>query len=129
VQRPADIKIRAAASTVGIALAWQTATALACSGPGARAAIERAELLGWLLFAASTLLCLGAMALPKVRSAGPRVFWPLLIPPAIHPGWWMSARSGDCGSMRTLGAIAVSGLVLVALAIVLWRAGRRARRS
>lgn len=113
----------------GVVTLFALKSAWACSGPGAAAAIGRAELLGWLLFGISALLCLGAVILPKVRRAGPRVFWPLLIPLMIHPGWWMSARSGDCGSMRTLGAIVVTVLAVVAIGFVIWRAARTAHAN
>jgi uncharacterized membrane protein YbjE (DUF340 family) len=29
----------------------------------------------------------------------------------VHPGWWMSARSGDCGMMRRYWSIIFTGLV------------------
>jgi hypothetical protein len=98
-----------------------TLSFVACSGPGAARAIARAEVLGWVLAGASL-----AIVLPAVvgREALRRHWW-LLIPVAGHPGWWMSARSGDCGHMLSTGAITATVLTaaLVGLAALrMWRA-------
>ncbi len=66
----------------------------------AMAAILRAQTLGWILWATTLVLVAGSAFIPQLRFRGWRRQWPLLVLVALHPGWWMSARSGDCG--RTL---------------------------
>lgn len=101
--------------------------ALACSGPGMMAVIEAAERRGWIMFAIAAVLALGAIAIPEFRRR-PGAWWPLLVVLAIHPGWWLSARAGDCGRMLRTGSLAATALmpVLIGLAY-LW--ARRRRRN
>jgi hypothetical protein len=51
-----------------------------------------------------------------------------LIPVVIHPGWWLGARGGDCGAMRTLGSWIGLGLA-VAVPLILLAAGKKKRIS
>jgi hypothetical protein len=110
---------------VGLAL---PGLALACSGPGAMATILRSERLGWMLWGATLLLAV-AVALVRLRADGWRAHWPLLLLVGVHPGWWMSARSGDCGRMLVLGSILVTALAPLVVGFLLWRSLRAARRK
>lgn len=92
---------RGPAGIVAIALAiimLGSRSALACSGPGVLFAIARAERLVLVLACGSAL---GAAAvlwrLRKTTWRKGRVG--VLCLAAAHPGWWMSARHGDCGSL------------------------------
>ncbi|MBI5482766.1 MAG: hypothetical protein HY906_28180 [Deltaproteobacteria bacterium] len=100
------------------------ATARACSGEGAMDVIRANERLGWLLFGVSLLVvALGAALLRRMGVARCHLAWlaALLL---AHPGWWMSARRGDCGytlrelsiAMTAVSAAIVVGVVIVTLA-------------
>ena len=68
------------------------------------AAILRAERLGWILFAVAALVTAAAiMLLWRLAWSRKRAVW-VAAPLLIHPGWWMGARSGDCGRDLTLGS-------------------------
>ncbi len=99
--------------------------AAACSGPGAGAAITMAERSGWLLLGLSAALALAGW-LSAPRSPGPRWRrrWPwTLLVLGLHPGWWLTARAGDCGTMRWFGAAGFT--LLMGLLLVLVRRWRR----
>jgi O-antigen ligase len=93
------------------------------------AAIERAERLGWQLFA--LLLALSVIATVLLRRW--RVSWRRLAAVAllvvIHPGWWLTARGGDCGAMRLMGSIGVTAIGAVALLVALVVTGMRRQRE
>jgi hypothetical protein len=118
LERPGS-RGRSALAMGAFAVAYAAAIpeAQGCSGPGAAAAIGRAELLGWALALASVLLA-GAAVL-TLRQRSPRIALTLLIATVLHPGLWVSARMGDCGQTRTLGAAAVT-IVILALAVWGW---------
>lgn len=87
--------------------------AWACSGPGAEAAIR------WNSLAALALVLAAGAAtvftvLRQRRLGRPRksAAW-LAIPVVLHPGWWMSSLSGDCGMTRFHTAMVMTGVVLV----------------
>ena len=118
------------ASTIGPAIvSWLPCTAWACSGPGAMAAIERAERLGWQLFA----LLLGVSVIATVLLRRWQVGWRRLAAIAllvvVHPGWWLTARGGDCGSMRLMGSIGVTAVGAAALLVALVVTGVRRQRE
>jgi hypothetical protein len=100
-----------------VAYAAAVPEAQGCSGPGAAAAIGRAELLGLALVLVSALLA-GA-AFFTLRQRSPRVTLALFTATVLHPGLWISARMGDCGQTRTLGAVAMT-IVICALAVWGW---------
>lgn len=105
------------------ALSW------ACSGPGAMAAITRSENLGWIMAGAATLLGLGAMGLRRWSGlAWSRSWWPMVVA-GIHPGWWLSARGGDCGSMRLWGSVGMLAAMLMLVLVIALMAVARKRRS
>ncbi len=104
--------------------------AWACSGPGALDAILGAELLGWSLFGTSLVLLIAGAAFARRLRRRWRSLWPVPLVAVIHPGWWMSARSGDCGAMLSLGALAFTliALITAVLLVVLARRAARATR-
>ena len=83
--------------------------AWACSGPGAQEAIQwntRASLLLFLAAVAATVLTVFLRRRWKrPRKSAARV----VVPVALHPGWWMSSLSGDCGITRFHAAMVVTG--------------------
>lgn len=101
--------------------------ALACSGPGAMARIEAAERLGYWLAGASALLCGLGVIVHQLRGRGLGLRMGLVALAAIQPGWWLSARGGDCGAMRTIGAWSGLGLALIATAIAMVLALRKSK--
>ncbi|MFY0539458.1 hypothetical protein [Nannocystis pusilla] len=44
----------------------------------------------------------------------------------LHPGWWMSARSGDCGQMLIMGSSVITALAVLVGAFLFWRSRRAA---
>lgn len=85
---------------------------LACSGPGAAAAIFQAELtaLGGLVLA----LALWSAGGLRRRRAG-RAWGAVargVLPVALHPMIWLSARSGDCGRTLTAASVAMAVISL-----------------
>ncbi|MFO0598074.1 MAG: hypothetical protein U0228_22420 [Myxococcaceae bacterium] len=86
------------------------APAWACSGPGAEEAIVRATVLGWGCGLASLVLTSliyfftrgPATHRPKGAQLARRLAAVFVV---IHPGWWISALSGDCGRSRTMFSI------------------------
>ncbi|MDI1479339.1 hypothetical protein [Polyangium sp. y55x31] len=98
--------------------------AFACSGPGAMEAILRAERFGWILWFVTALVAVGSTFVPRVRAAGVRKQWPLLLLLVLHPGWWMSARSGDCGRTLLASSVLAAALTLVVAGFLFWRSGR-----
>lgn len=97
------------------------AGAWACSGPGAAAAVRRAELGGWGLAALTALLVFAATGFARGRGVGRgpvAAGWVLV---GVHPGLWLDAAGGDCGAARLEGSMLFTA---VACAIVLWSAWR-----
>lgn len=98
-----------------------TSTAWACSGPGAEEAIARAEWGGTALAVFTVLLMAGATYLARQRGAMGRALAGGYVLLLAHPGWWMSARGGDCGEARLDGALLFTFL---AAGIGVWSAIR-----
>ena len=96
---------------------------------GAPETIARNERLGWTLWSASVLASGALSLLPRLRARGWKTKWPLLALLFVHPGWWMSARSGDCGYTLRDGSIIMTTLLLAVGGIMYWRAGRTAAGS
>ena len=95
---------------------------LACSGPGAADLVSRAVQLGHALLLLTVAICLIPLLLTQVREAlGRTARLPLIIPLA-HPGWWLSARLGDCGATRLLASTAATVLAALVVIALLWRA-------
>jgi hypothetical protein len=93
--------------------------ALACSGPGAMETILANERVGWTLFFVSAAIA--AVAAVLLRSRGWRKLWPLAAVVFVHPGWWLSARSGDCGGTLHMASIAITIVTLLVAGVVWWR--------
>lgn len=115
---------RAALPALGLLLA--PAQSWACSGPGAMEYILRSERQGLLLFAGTLVFAIGLTLVPRLRARGLRKLWPFALLVVIHPGWWMSARSGDCGRTLVEGSVLITAVALVlgAIAIVRAKPGR-----
>lgn len=102
--------------------------ALACSGPGAEAAITLSDriVFGSLLIGTLCFLC--GLLVPPVRR---RLTWKgvlglgLALP--LHPGLLLGTRGGDCGFTARWAALVFVVLVLGAFAI-LWRRSARTSR-
>ena len=112
-------------AALGALIVLQSAVASACSGPDAPARIERAEVIGWVLLAVSAAIAIGGVA--WLNRTGRMVRYAAAVIGALlvsHPGWWMSARDGDCGQTR----VATSIFATVALAAVVGVLAVRRRR-
>lgn len=92
------------------AVVMLTSSAWACSGPGAGSEIMRATLIGWAcaLFTFSSVIVLFVNA----KQHGGAIPWIAFILGLVfalaHPGVWMSATSGDCGSGRLMLSLIVT---------------------
>jgi hypothetical protein len=63
--------------------------------------METSEIVGWII-AGLTVGAAVWMTL-VLRPSRVRIFaWVIAI---VHPGWWLSARSGDCGIVRLFAAL------------------------
>jgi uncharacterized protein (TIGR03382 family) len=88
------------------------------------APIEQSERVGWILLAASMAIAGASISFIKKSK---RETWASIWLGALlvsHPGWWMSAREGDCGKMRLFTSIGATA-AMVLLALVLWVRSRR----
>lgn len=76
----------------------------ACSGPGAPAAIERSIEVGlYYAYGSIGLSLLATLVQWKYGSKTARfLIITLIVLTLVHPGFWMSARGGDCGMMRNI---------------------------
>lgn len=109
----------AAAVLLAPSVAW------ACSGPGAAAQIAESEQIGVQLFGLSLVIgvCAGWHALAPSVSRGLLGSMALLV--IVHPGWWMSARGGDCGFTLIEASAVATALIVILAAVLLWRARGR----
>jgi hypothetical protein len=96
----------------------------ACSGVGAPETILRNEHLGWTLCVMTLLIAWAFAAILRLRSRSWRKQWPLLLLVLLHPGWWMSARSGDCGYTLRDGSILMTALTVLVACVMYWRVRR-----
>lgn len=99
--------------------------AFACSGDGAMETILANERLGWILWLAT--LVIAAIVAVRLRSRGWRKQWPLAAVVVVHPGWWMSARSGDCGYTLRDGSMVMTAVTLIVGCFMWWRGARQSR--
>jgi hypothetical protein len=73
---------------------------LACSGPGAMAAIQQAITFGYFCAGAAGVVTL-ALAFDAVRLRRFRFTLPVAaVMLLIHPAWTISATRGDCGGFK-----------------------------
>lgn len=96
--------------------------AVACSGPGAAANIETATIVGWASFALSVALAgtvSVALRTRRTRKAAAALVSVLFTLTLAHPGLWVSANSGDCGSLRLMLSVVVAVLEAVSVGLVL----------
>lgn len=104
---------------------------IACSGPGAMAAIERNEAFAWKMLVIAGLVAVAVVSLAIANKRASSWLWVTVVLTVIHPGVWMGARAGDCGA--TLYFTSIGATVLVALSGTialrsLWRTIRRQRQ-
>ena len=93
---------------------------LACSGPGAAEAIANAERLGLITWALTLALAIAFVVSKRLRPR--KIRWVMLALAIAHPGLWLSARSGDCGALLQLAAVATSVLLAAVMAGVFLKA-------
>ncbi|MBS2031869.1 MAG: hypothetical protein JST54_28490 [Deltaproteobacteria bacterium] len=106
---------------VPIVQALGTQSEWACSGPHALETILANEHLGWATWFAS---CAAVVGFAVERILRLRTWHGIGVPAllvGVHPGWWMSARSGDCGYLVRHASEATSAVIVVVLAVLLWR--------
>lgn len=105
-----------------VAVAAEPAVAWACSGGAAAAeAIARAQLIGWVGAGLAAMLLLVATVVAKRRGLGRGPLaagWVLVF---VHPGFWVSSRGGDCGSVRATGTLLFTALAVAVVMWALWR--------
>ena|ERR1700682_4749577 len=93
---------------------------MACSGPHALEHIHTNITVSLVLFGLAVATAVG----PVARFAASRRrlgrFVSLVVLAGLHPGWWMSPYSGDCGEMRLVSS-ALATIACTFLAIPLWR--------
>lgn len=85
---------------------------LACSGPGAGAAIQQAITFGYFCAAAGGVV---TVALAYVAMRMRRFSFPLPVAAVmllIHPAWTVSAIHGDCGGLKNLTSMIFSVVYL-----------------
>jgi len=124
-----DLKTAATLARLGLLLSLLLATQVvyACSGPDAAQTIRKNESLGLILMALS-LASAGLLFVYMRRiSMGmrSRKFWPLYMLVVLHPGCWMSARSGDCGRMLVLSSVLVTCAVVALCSFLYFQAYRQ----
>lgn len=102
--------------------------ALACSGPGAMAAIEAAERRGWMLFAITAAIVglAAGFAISRKRKGTAISMLPLLL---LHPAIWFGARHGDCGHLLTLASYVFLVVAPLACTMLYLLGVRRATRA
>jgi hypothetical protein len=101
---------------------------IACSGPGAFRVMAEAQAYGVNLAQISFAIVAVAVMLAWMRSFAFASSSMLIVAAIAHPGLWMSAYRGDCGS--TLRACAMIWTILIAVVAVgvvvnSWRKGRK----
>ncbi len=106
-------------------LASAPAFVFACEGEEAMAHIERSEQLGWMLLGVSCMIALISQRF--VERARAKKWAPIVLGALVltHPGWWMTARGGDCGQERLWTSISATAAIVLAAAVILVRALRR----
>jgi hypothetical protein len=102
-------------AALALAIVFDASHAFACSGAGAGATIARNELLAHVCFGATAWLTVLAQLSRTIRAASTRTRILLLLPTALHPGWWLGARSGDCGYLVAMAAPIATLLAMLIL--------------
>ena len=84
--------------------------------------IERSERLGWALLAVSMVLA--ALTAAKINHAKKETWASIWLGALLvsHPGWWMSARHGDCGTTRLYTSIGATAAMATLSLVVMMRA-------
>jgi hypothetical protein len=87
--------------------------------------IERSERIGWILLAVSLAIAGASVSfVRRVKTETWSQVWmgALLV---SHPGWWMSARGGDCGTTRLYTSFGATGAMVMLAIVVVLRSLRR----
>ena len=93
---------------------------LACSGPGALDHIRRNIAISTVLHAGALVFAVVALAAFAVRSCRTGRLTSTLVLAGLHPGWWVTAYSGDCGEAR-LALSVVATVICAVLALSMWK--------
>lgn len=107
---------RRVASGAALVLGFTPATVLACSGSRTGELMAESMQYGFALLAINAGLVVVGIVAAARHHAPVRGPLALLLLAVLHPGWWMSPFTGDCGHGRALHSItatAITGLVLV----------------
>ncbi len=103
----------------------------ACSGPGAPAAIERSIEVG--LYYAYSSIGLGLLAtllqLKYGSKTGRFLIIVIIVLTLVHPGFWMSARGGDCGMVRNICSKGATYLIIFSLFLTTILAYRKQQQT
>jgi hypothetical protein len=99
--------------------------AMACSGPGAMAAITQNESWAWTFFGVSAVVAAALAIYSLVRKRFPRWLWVTIALVPAHPAVWMNAYGGDCGHMMYFSSIVATVLSLVVATLAVIRPGTR----
>lgn len=89
---------------------------LACSGPLAAETIATSMRIGLVALAVALGLSIAIIAKTHGKKR-----WAALGVVLIHPGWWMSAISGDCGYMLRYTSVTATAVFAGVAAWVIWR--------
>lgn len=96
--RPAAVSHRTPVSLFLLTLTLAPTAALACSGPGARAAIDMSQRIVLASLLITLLTFLMALLVPALRRRiGGKGLVGLGLCCVLHPGLFFSTLSGDCG--------------------------------
>lgn len=127
VQHTMRGSMSAVAAHLGVvAVVWTlTASARACSGPGAEEAIFENGLIAACSLWTTPLIGAAFALWPRLRRPGWRRQWPFLVLFIAHPSWWISPLGGDCGYLLRDLSVASSVLTLVVAGLLYWRAHPR----
>jgi hypothetical protein len=93
---------------------------MACSGPHALEHIHTNITISFVLFGLAGATAVGAVAQFATSRRRLGRFVSLVVLVGLHPGWWVSAYSGDCGELRLVSS-ALATIACTFLAIPLWR--------
>ena len=116
---------RAYAFVLATGAVLQPVVAQACSGPGAAERIARNVVASWALLGLA-IVAAGWCAWRAWRRRATWLALASLLLIAVHPAWWLSGYSGDCGASKLWGSAIGTFLVLVVAALG-WSRTRVAR--
>ncbi|PCJ79224.1 MAG: hypothetical protein COA57_15785 [Flavobacteriales bacterium] len=94
---------------------------LACSGPGAADAIRTSiEIGNYCAFGSIVLTLILIWINRKKRTRTTTIFLSIsILLTVIHPGFWLSAVSGDCGMLRFYSSIVITCFIMLILLVTI----------